>query len=273
MLDPRLVRVGIEIDGKINWYSDLRIKASGTKSANPTQNDCTVTISGLATNVRDYLLTETSPYNAKKNKPKRLILDAGRVSTGYFRVFEGDIVSSQPSVPPDIDIEIKAKTKNSQAGKIVSVSGNASMKLSTICRRVADDIEAELNFQATDKNIANYSFSGPAIKQVQRLQEAGQVRAFVDDNVLIVKDYDKPVKGRLRVLNMDSGLVGLPKATEKGVELTFLITVESLLGGQVRLESKFNKSLNGDYTIAQLKFDLSTHDDPFFYTASCTKIK
>lgn len=270
MIDPRLMRVGIEINDRINWYSELRMKATGTKYANPTQNEASVTISGLNTSTRDFILTETSPFNSNR-KPKRLIIEAGRVSIGYFRLFAGDVISAEPSSPPDLDLIIKAKTGNSQAGKIVSVSGAAQAKLSAIAQRVAADIECGIDFQATDKTIANYSFSGPAIRQVARLQEAGQVRAFVDDSTLIVKDYDKPVEGRVRVLNMNSGMVGIPKATEKGVDVSFLITGESLIGGQLRLESKFNKSLNGDYLIAQLKFEIATHEDPFFYSAACTR--
>lgn len=272
MIDPRIIRVGVEVAGKMNWYSDMRIKASGTKFANPTQNEASVTISGLSMATRDYILTETSPFNSNK-KPKRLIVEAGRVSTGYFRLYAGDITGAEPSGPPDVDLLIKAKTGNSQAGKIVSVSAGASTKLSSVAKRVASDVEAELDFQAADKNIANYSFSGPAIKQIARLQEAGHVRAFLDDGKLVVKDYDAPVKGRVLVLNMGSGMVGIPKATEKGVDVSFLIMGESLLGGALRLESKFNKSLNGDYTIAQLKFEIATHEDPFFYTASCTRQK
>jgi hypothetical protein len=29
--------------------------------------------------------------------------------------------------------------------------------------------------------------------------------------------------------------------------------------------------MNGDYVIDQLKFDLATHDDPFFYTGICSR--
>ena len=71
---------------------------------------------------------------------------------------------------------------------------------------------------------------------------------------------------------MNSGLVGLPKITEKGVDVTFLIDGESALGGLLRLDSKFNKAASGDYTIDQLKFEVASHDDPFFYVATCTRL-
>lgn len=246
------------------------MKASGTKYANQLQNECQVTLAGLKMEMRDFILSETSPYNSNKT-PKRLILEVGRVSTGLFRMFVGDILSAEPSSPPDVEVTIKAKTQSAQAGNITAISSGPISKLSAISRRVADEVGVGLDFQALDKNIANFSFSGAAIKLVNRLQETGDVRAFIDDEALIIKDLDKAVSGRLKILNMDSGLVGIPRQTEKGVDVTFVIDSESLLGGMLRLESKFNKAVNGDYIIDQLKFDVASHEDPFFYIATCSR--
>lgn len=271
-VDLRRIRLGIEVSGRINWYEGegWNIRVSGTKYANPTQNECTAVIKGLSTTTRDFILTETSPFNSNKT-PKRLLVEVGRISTGLFRIFTGDITSTEPGSPPDVDITIKANTQSAQAGNVVAVSGGEMTKLSGISQRVADELGVGMDFQATDKLISNFSFSGAALRMVNLLQEAGGVRAFIDDDSLIVKDYDKALNGRVKVLNMNSGMVGIPKGTEKGVDVTFLIDSESLLGGMIRLDSKFNKALNGDYKIAQLKFDAATHEDPFYYTATCTR--
>ena len=270
-VDRRVIRVGIEIDGRINYYDGLRVKASGTKYANPLQNDCTVTISGLSMSVRDRLLTDTSPYNPSPT-PRRLIIDAGRESYGTFRLFIGDITSAEPGPPPDVDLVIKAKTENAQAMNVAAVSFGATSRLSSIAQQTAKEIGVGLLFEAADKSIANWSFTGPALKLVRRLEEMGNVRAFIDDDLLIVKDMGSVIRGAVRVLNLDSGLVGIPKATEKGLDVTFLIDRETKLGGMLRLDSRMNKALNGDYSIDQLKFDIATHEDPFFYQAQCTRL-
>lgn len=268
--DLRRIRIGIEVSGQINWYEGLRVRASGTKYANPLQNECQVTISGLKGSVRDEILTETSPYNSNRTT-KRLIVECGRVSTGMFRLFVGDIISSDASSPPDVDVTVKAKTQNAQSGNVIAITTGQMAKLSGISQRVADEINLGLDFQAIDKNISNFSFSGAASKLIQQLQEMGDVRAFIDDESLVVKDYSKALSGRIKILSQETGMVGIPKATDKGIDVTFLIDSESLLGGALRLESKFNKSLNGDYVIDQLKFDVASHEDPFFYTAHCTR--
>lgn len=270
-VDRRVIRVGIEIGGRINFYEGLRVKASGTKYANPLQNDCTVTISGLSQATRDRLLTDTSPFNPSP-APKRLIVDAGRESYGTFRLFIGDITSAEPSSPPDVDVIIKAKTENAQAMNVAAVSAGPSARVSAIAKQVASTLGVGLLFEAMDKSVANWSYTGPALKMIRRLEEMGGVRAFIDDDLMIVKDMGRPIRGAVRILNMDSGLVGIPKATEKGIDVTFLIDRDTRLGGLIRLDSRMNKPLNGDYVIDQLKFDVATHEDPFFYQAQCSRL-
>ena len=268
--DLRRIRFGIEISGRINWYEGLRVRAGGTKFANAQQNECTLTVSGLSMSTRDHLLTETSPFNSNLT-PKRLIIEVGRVSTALFRIFIGDIVSAEPSSPPDVDVIIKAKTQSAQAGNVVAIASGPISKLSAISQRVADEIGLGLDFQALDKNISNFSYTGAALKMVNLLQDSGGVRAFIDDETLIVKNYGSALAGRIRILGADTGMVGIPKATEKGLDVTFLVDSESLSGGLIRLDSKMNKSLNGDYVIDQLKFDVASHEDPFFYSATCSQ--
>ena len=268
MVDNRIVRVGLEIDGKMNLYSDLKVVAAGVKYANPLQNECTLSITGLNAETRNYLVREA------KNKESviKLTLEVGRKSSGLFILFVGDVASAVSGMPPDVTLTIKAKTNNANNAKIVVTNGQAMQKLSNIAQIVADNNSLGLKFEATDKNIANYSFSGAASKQIHHLQQAGSVKAFVDDKFLIVKDSDKAAKGRRRVLNMNSGMVGIPRDTDDGIEAVYLIDGESELGGQLTVESKMNESINGDYIIEQLKFNVATHDDPFFYTAVCKRM-
>lgn len=266
MLDLRLVRVSFEINGRLQSYEGLRIKASGTKYANPTQNEASITISGLKRETRDFLITETSPFNRNRT-PKRVFLEVGRASTGLFVLYVGDIISAEPSSPPDLDLVVKAKTKSAEQGKIVSVSAPKQSTLSALSSRVASDLGLSLEFDVQDKNIGSYYHMGGALEQVSKLAQAGGVTAFVDDDRLVVKDAGRPLASRVRVLNQNSGMVGVPKITEKGISVQFLIDPETRIGGALRIESRINPAASGDYLINQLQFELATHDDPFFYTA------
>lgn len=269
-IDPRIIIVGIEIDGQIHQYEDLSISASGAKFANPNQNECTVKITNLKKSTRNYLITETSPFNKNKT-PKRLYLYVGRQSTGTRLLYVGDITSAVPSQPPDITLTLKAKTAQSQKGIVLSQSNGEQAQLSAIAKQAAEKMGMKLNFQATDKNIANYSFSGAALKQTERLHAVGDVDVFVDDDQLIVKDAGVPLSGSVRVLDKDSGMIGIPEITEKGVKVKFLLDQQTTLGSELRITSEMNPAANGSYTISKLNYEIATHDVPFYFIAEATR--
>jgi len=270
-LDPRLLRVSVEIQGKLKVLDGLAVTASGTKFANATQNECEVKITNLDKATRDYLLTETSPFN-KNRKRKGLIVEAGRVSTGYSLVFSGDITSAVGGQPPDITLTLKASTGDWSKGVIVANSLPGAAPLSTAAKRVADDLGLALDFQATDKQVSNYTFTGGALKQVDALGQAGRVNAYVDDGRLIVKNANAPLAARTRVLNIDTGMVGIPEFTEHGVKVKMLFDARTVLGGGLQITSRMNPAANGTYTIFKLGFELASRDTPFYYIAEAKRV-
>lgn len=270
-IQQRRIRVGLEFNGSLKVYEGLDIKVSGTKHASPLQNEAAITIGGLSLETINYVLSESNPF-APKQKAARIIVEAGREGGSLFVVFQGDITKAEVSLPPDLNLTVKAKTNNANAAKIVVTNGRDVVRLRELSETVARNNNLLLNFQALDKNIANYQYTGTPAKQVQDLQDAGQVSAFVDDDTLVVKDADKPLTAKRRTLNEKSGMIGLPRLTESGIEVTYLVDGESMIGGQITIESQVNKSLNGDYKVEQLKFDMRTHSDEFYYIASCTRL-
>lgn len=279
--DPRIVRVGVEVDGQIKTYGErFDIRVSGSKMANPAENACEVTITNLTKETRNYILTETSPFNRNRT-PKRLFVEIGRVSSlgaqpgsgqaPLTRIFVGEIVSSSPSQPPDIALTIKALTKTYDKGIVVARNGQERELLSAIAARVASDLALSLDFQATDKTIANYAFTGAKLRQVDHLELAGGVDCFVDDDKLVVKDAGAPLVERVTTLSARSGLVGVPEATERGVKVTFMLDSAATLGGALKLESELNPALSGDYTIFKLDFEAATRDTPFYWMAEASR--
>lgn len=269
-IDQRILRVGVEVSGEMRWYEGLRIIAKGSKVVSDTQNSCDVTIYNLSRDVRNYLLTETSPFN-KNRTPKRLIVEAGRVSTGTARLFVGNIISSSPTQPPDIGLELKAHTGAFKKGELVARSGEPKEKLSSIAAKVADDLGASLVFEATDKYVANYSFSGAALRQVNALAAAGGVDAFHDDDELVVKDLGAPVKGRVKIIDNTTGMIGIPEATERGVKVKILFDLQTQLGCELRLTSQLNPALNGSYVNSKIDFELASRDTPWYFILEATR--
>lgn len=269
-LDPRLLRIGIEIGGQLKTYEGLAMTASGTKYANANQNECEVKITNLDETTRNFLLTETSPFN-KNKKRKLLTVEAGRKSTGYSLVFAGDITNAVGAQPPDITLTLKAATGDYAKGQIIASSQPGVTPLQNIANRVAQDLALSLTFEAKPKQISNYTFTGSAVKQVEQLGSMGRVNAYIDDLALIVKDFNAPLEKRTRELNLDTGMIGIPEFTEQGIKVKMLFDNQTVLGGGINVTSKLNPAANGLYTVFKLGFELASRDTPFYYIAECTR--
>lgn len=273
MLDKRLLRVGIEVNGKLNVYENLAITCQGFKSGSPIQNECNITIANLDKNTRDFLETEGNPYNRiRTNKRSRIIVEAGRESTGYFVLYRGDIVSVGGTQPPDIVTSIRALTADTFKGKIVTNSSTPVTPVSSIAKQIADDMGLSLQFEATDKDIANYNYTGSAEKQVERIYYLGNYSAFIDDDKLVVIDRDKPLTNQIRKLSPSTGLIGKPEWIDNGVRVKFFVDNFTKVGTNLQLESPIYPSFNGNYKIVKLAFDVANRAQPFYFIADALRI-
>jgi hypothetical protein len=270
-LDLRIVKVSIEVNGKLRTYSDVNITATGTKYANPLQNECEVVIDNLAKDVQNFILTESSPYNLNR-RPKKLILEAGRQSYGVTKIYEGNIISSKVTQPPDIQLHLKCLTGNFLKGLLIGRNQLGFTSLLPIAQAAARDVDMRLNFQATDRQVANYSFSGPAIKQIDALNGLGGINVYVDDNTLVVKDAGVPLRGAVKLVDEQNGMVGIPEITEQGLKVKFLLDNKTVLGGLLRVKSNLYPVVNGDYLIYKLGFEITNRARPFYYTAECMRL-
>lgn len=270
-LDPRIVRVSIEVNGQIKTYEGLYITANGTKYANPLQNECEITIANLDKTTQDYILTQTSPYYFNR-APKTVTVEAGRESYGTTVIYRGNIVVSKVTQPPDVGIVLKCLTGNFQKGNILTRNQPGQATLSQISKQIAGDLGTLLTFQTTDKNISNYNFSGSSLKQVQLLASmGGNITAYIDDSTLVVKDMFVPLNNSLRILSAETGMIGIPEFTEQGIKVTFLLDNKTKLGGGLRIQSKQYPAANGDYVIYKLGFQISNRDTPFYYIAEAAR--
>lgn len=265
-LDLRLLKIQIEVEGSIKEYSDLNIVASGSKYANSLQNEAHVQISNLDKDTLNYILTQTTPFNLYQQR-KKISIFAGRESYGLSKVYEGDVVSSSVSQPPDITINLKCLTGNFFKGSILSIMQPGITTLKNASAQTAQSMGLTLDFQATDKNIGNYSYSGSALKQVDYLNSAGNVNAYVDDNLLILKNSFVPLNGQVTQISENNGMVGIPELTEQGIKAKFFFNGKTTVGSKLIVTSKIYPAANGEYIIYKLDFDLANRTEPFYYIA------
>ena len=265
--------MSLEVNNGTKVYaSPLNIKATGTKYANALQNEANITLFNLEKSTQDFLLSETTPFNLSTT-PKILTLSAGRESYGLAKIFVGNIVSSSLSQPPDIGITLKCMTGNFLKGNVVGNNFGKSASLKEVGQNVASQLGYAYLYEADDKTITNYSFSGSAPKQLQLINSLGGVNAFVNDGTLYMKNAMVPLKGTTRILDASSGMIGIPEFTEQGLRVTFLLDNKTTIGGGLQIKSEVYPAINGNYVIYKLGFNITTRDTPFYYIAECARIK
>lgn len=275
-LDPRIVVLNITVNGRTKIYTasgdaPMNITATGTKYSNALQNEAQITISNLDKATQDYILSETTPYNLNAS-PKIVTLFAGRDSYGTTQIYTGNIVSSSLTQPPDIGISLRCLTGNFLKSNVITNNQPASATLNAIGGQLAQTLNMAFLNEASEKNIGNYNFAGSSVKQVQLLNSFGGINAFIDDNTLIMKNYLVPLSGTTRILNADSGMIGIPEFNEQGIKVTYLLDNKTKIGGGLNIQSQIYPGINGKYVIYKLGFNITSRDVPFYYIAEAARI-
>lgn len=272
MIDKRIVRLGIQVGDNIRFYENLYINAKGVKFTSANQGDATITILNINRETREYLTRVANPFN-RSNQRKSLILEVGRESYGTSVLYTGDIFRVEPTQKPDLGVVIRCLTGYFNKGQMVSRTAPEKSKLSEIAKSVAQDNGLALSFEVTDRSIANYNYTGSAAAQINKLADLAIADVYVDNSVLYVKDVSKPKKGATtRVLNKNTGMVGVPEGTENGVKVTMLFDPVTQIGSKLDLTSEINPVLNGMYNIYKLSFDISSRDNQFYLTAEANRL-
>lgn len=247
------------------------ITAQGALRSNPLQNECAITIANLSAQLRNQLLTQLTPWNYNQAR-KSVTLYAGRVSTGLFMLYQGDITECSASQPPDILLNVKSKANQFYKYDIIAQSQNlTSTPLSNIVNNAAAGMALTPRFEATDKQIANYSYTGSRIKEIDHISDLGSYDVYTTGNTLVCKDRGKPLANQSHTVSADTGMIGQPQATEWGVRVVTLLAPGVVIGGGFTLDSKINPLLNGDYTIYQYGFQIASRDTPFYTLLEGTK--
>lgn len=269
--DDRLIKLTLTFpDGRIVSYDQrFFITAIGEKLAHFNQGDCNVRIDNIDEKTRNTLITLTSPF-AFPRAQIVMLLEVGRKSYGTFTLFQGNVWASNPTQPPDIGLTLQAFNGPAVVGQNIALSLPPTSQLSVVSQRVATELGKTLNYMVSpDKAIDNFSFTGPTERLVQKLMEAGNVRAFIDNEELVVMNGNAGRNQEAIVINPTTGMVGVPMIDESGVLVRMLIHNQIRVGNLIKIESEINPAADGEYVINNLGYEVASRDVPFYWLAQC----
>ncbi|MHC5541897.1 baseplate hub protein [Singulisphaera rosea] len=279
--DARVIEVDLVLPDQTYTFSgDYAIYAGGTKFGSASMNTCECRIDNLTKELRNTILTLASPLlSPPANNPTPttrvpvvLNLKAGRESTGTFLLFTGNVISCEVTQPPDIGIVLRSLTNNYNMSLILGLQQPATTRLSEIAQVVATQNGLFLDFEATDKQIDNYSFTGSLQNNIEKLNQMGGIQAGVDNGTLWVIDADSARKNTGFLINEASGMVGIPQVTDQGVTVKVMLNNAILIGGSVTIQSTTNPAANGTFKVAKMDYEIASREQPFWYTLLCSNL-
>lgn len=270
MLFGRKLKLLIQIDKDLKEYTDLRINFNVNKGK-AKEEKANITIYGL--NLIDIQkLCTNFDYKSGKSKPNKIILEAG-YQNDFGKIFDGAIMECEPKLGgADYQVNIKAQAgfyNGSVRREPISI---INAKLSDIARSIASQYNVALQFECTDKEVGDYSFNGSVKDQFAKFTKEYGVKAWVENGILTITDKDRPKNTQATLLRNDSGLIGDPIPTAKGVNLVTLLRASFSIGSKLKCEFTKFPSLNGDYQILTLTHKGSNYGNDFTTQVEASKL-
>lgn len=243
----------------------LAIKGQVSRKMGSTEAEANVSIANLAQSDIEYLTTFMSPY-VKPQTKKLIRIFAGYSLTGWGKIFEGDIIEALPSDLPDTWLNIKAKSLYYARRAPISY-GIANSDMQKCGQSIAQELNLSFDWQAsTNKNLGIFNFNGSKAELIKEYNRLGDVVMYEDNGVLRVIDKNskrsnqKPVK----LISIDSGMVGIPEPDKLGVRVKCLLDASVGCGDWVQVKSLKLPTINGYYQVYELVFDFATREQQFY---------
>lgn len=243
---------GLAIKGRVSRKMGSLFSEAKISAANLTQDDV------------EYLSTYTSPY-INPSVRKKVNIYAGYENTGYGRIFTGEIYKALPNGMPDTWLNMDAKSLYYQQRTPLSYGLN-NITTRELAQSVATQLDLTLDWQATEaKTLDSFNFTGSQAELIKEFNQLSDVLMFEDNGKLKVVDgKPKTPRGNIKLINKDTGMIGLPEPDQFGVKVKCLLDPALACGDWIRVESVRLPALNGEYQIYTLDFDFSSRETQFY---------
>jgi hypothetical protein len=272
-MDKRICYIQIQTPSGDKEIRNIAIKGRITRKMSETGSTAKISIANLSREDVEYLTTYTSPY-VDQSKKKRINVFAGYESTGVGMIFSGDIYSALPEGLPDTWLNIEAKTEYFNQQNIITLS-QSKMNTKSIASVVANQLNLALVWRSkSEKFIDAFNFTGAKTKLLNRLNQLDNFTAFVDNGSLLVIDSNEQPpqeetsttkkEGYIKLINAESGMIGIPQPDEHGVKVKILLDPAVNLGDWFKLESERLPIVNGFYQVYEMTYDFASREPQYY---------
>lgn len=205
-----------------------------------------------------------------KNK---ILLAAGDDAVGMTTVFQGTLweAVADYSGMPDVSFNIVALAGMDLALKPVdAISFKGATDVATIMRGLADDMGLAFENNGVSVVLSNPYFPGTGLAQVRKCAAAANINHTIDLQKLVIWPKDGFRAGAIPIISPDTGMIGYPRMSSKGIDLQSVFNTDILLGGQVEVRSSVEVA-NGIFNVFDFSHSLSCEmpGGPWFTSIRC----
>lgn len=259
-------------------FENLQAEFNITKYRGGMIDKADINIYGLNANTRNNITSlakDNYAYGEKNpNRPRYAIsIDAGYKGINVAQIYAGDIYQAlQISTAPDIGMRVEGRTGFLTRTIWVKDFIVKGTDFKTLCMQAATALNLTLKYNS-DKNkvIDGFVFNGRSYDLVNKIQA-------LDNKVIIKCDsvffnvMDNLPKGRENaiLISQDTGMVGLPKPQQFGINVDTLLNPLLESGNWVEVESREIPQFNAFYNISILTHTGSLRGNDFYSKLQCT---
>lgn len=167
---------------------------------------------------------------------------------------------------PDVPFVIEAAAGMDIAVKPVNAT---SYKGQVAVTQIMQDLatEAGLAFEPNGVTVKllNTYLSGTTLNKIQKVARAANVQYTIDRGTLAIWDLGKSREGEVPLIDIDSGMVGYPTLSSKGMSLRTVFNFNIKLGADVKVQSSVEMA-NGIWHVFNVDHEISSQmpDGPWF---------
>lgn len=255
--------------------SGLRMSAELSNPGGESMGALQMRVWGMGSQVMNKLTTIGQVNRAIRTK-NAVMLAAGDAGGALSSVFQGTIYDAWADYnsAPDVAFHVIAYAGLDLAvtpASALSFKGSADVAM--IMANIAKTMGLGFENNGVQVQLSNPYLPGTPLAQIRACARAANIRYVIDRGVLAIWPKSGGRTGALPTISADTGMVGYPALSSKGMTVTTLFDPEIKLGSDVMVQSEIPMAC-GKFHVFNLNHSLACRipDGPWFSRLDCYNV-
>lgn len=240
---------GFPIDDVITITSPITAHFSVNRSLFAEVNTLDIELYNLEPNTYKQLF-----FDYFNRKYRRVVLEAGYITTGMSIIFIGDMWScytSREGTETITKIHCIVGLKALQQHTDTTLAGiNRDMVLA----KAAEDMALKVKIYSGDNTVFDrpQAISGNSMAVAQKYSGNN---AFIDNDSLVILNDTDAIKGDVPLINDESGLLEVPQHEDAILSVKIIFEPRIIIGQIIEINSRIMPMFNGQYKVYGIKHE------------------